>query len=351
MTGDRFEQANAYEGEQRISAAYASNEFSVTEKLKTVIGVRAELFQTYYTGQNQAATEVYENAKIIDKLDLFPSANIIYSLTEIENLRGSYSRTTARPSFKEASKSQIFDAITNRLFIGNIALTPSYINNFDVRYERFGEGGEMVAFSGFYKDFTDPIELTFYESAPDQITPKNLGSAKVYGIEFEFRKSLGFILEGLNKLKFNINASYIKSELSMNIDEYNRRVLAARDGESIDSTRELQGQSPYLINSGLNYINTELGLQTGLFFNVQGKTLEVVGTGIVPDVYTKPFRSLNFTFNKSFGEDKKSTIDVKVSNIFDSKRESVYESYNTSAKTFSMYQPGTEISVGYSYKF
>ena len=315
VTGDLFEKANAYEGEQRITAMYASNEFSLTEKLKTVLGIRTELFQTFYTGQNQAATEVYKNSKIIDKFDVFPSANIIYSLTDEQNLRASYSRTTARPSFKEASKSQIFDAITNRLFIGNIDLTPSYINNFDVRFEKFGEGSEMFAFSGFYKDFTDPIELTFYESAPDQITPKNLGSAKVYGIEFEFRKSLGFILESLDKLKFNINASYINSELTMNIDEYNRRVLAARDGESIEDTRDLQGQSPFLINTGLNYNNSDTGLQTGLFFNVQGKTLEVVGTGIVPDVYTKPFSSLNFTLNKSFGQDKKSTIDVKVSNI------------------------------------
>ena len=265
-----------------------------------------------------------------------------------QNLRGSYSRTTARPSFKEASKSQIFDAITNRLFIGNIDLTPTYINNFDLRYERFGEGSEMFAISAFYKDFTDPIELTFYESAPDQITPKNLGSAKVYGVEFEFRKSLGFILDSFKNLKFNINGSYINSELTMNIDEFNRRVLAARDGESIANTRDLQGQSPYLINTGLNYKSTDLGLQTGLFFNVQGKTLEVVGTGIVPDVYTKPFSSLNFTFNKSFGEDKKSIIAVKVSNILNSKRESVYESYKSSAKTFSSYQPGTEISVGYS---
>jgi len=230
-------------------------------------------------------------------------------------------------------------------------LTPSYINNFDVRFEKFGEGSEMFAFSGFYKDFTDPIELTFYESAPDQITPKNLGSAKVYGIEFEFRKSLGFILESLDKLKFNINASYINSELTMNIDEYNRRVLAARDGESIEDTRDLQGQSPFLINTGLNYNNSDTGLQTGLFFNVQGKTLEVVGTGIVPDVYTKPFSSLNFTLNKSFGQDKKSTIDVKVSNILNSKRESVYESYKTASKTFSSFQPGTEVSIGYSYKF
>ena len=351
VNGDRFEQANAYQGEQRISAVYASNEFGVTEKLKAVLGIRAELFQTYYTGQNQAATEVYNSAKIIDKLDLFPSANVIYSLTDEENLRGSYSRTTARPSFKEASKSQIFDAITNRLFIGNIDLTPTYINNFDLRYERFGEGSEMFAISAFYKDFTDPIELTFYESAPDQITPKNLGSAKVYGVEFEFRKSLGFILDSFKNLKFNINGSYINSELTMNIDEFNRRVLAARDGESIANTRDLQGQSPYLINTGLNYKSTDLGLQTGLFFNVQGKTLEVVGTGIVPDVYTKPFSSLNFTFNKSFGEDKKSIIAVKVSNILNSKRESVYESYKSSAKTFSSYHPGTEISVGYSYSF
>jgi len=351
VTGDLFEKANAYEGEQRITAMYASNEFSLTEKLKTVLGIRTELFQTFYTGQNQAATEVYKNSKIIDKFDVFPSANIIYSLTDEQNLRASYSRTTARPSFKEASKSQIFDAITNRLFIGNIDLTPSYINNFDVRFEKFGEGSEMFAFSGFYKDFTDPIELTFYESAPDQITPKNLGSAKVYGIEFEFRKSLGFILESLDKLKFNINASYINSELTMNIDEYNRRVLAARDGEPIEDTRDLQGQSPFLINTGLNYNNSDTGLQTGLFFNVQGKTLEVVGTGIVPDVYTKPFSSLNFTLNKSFGQDKKSTIDVKVSNILNSKRESVYESYKTASKTFSSFQPGTEVSIGYSYKF
>ena len=83
-------------------------------------------------------------------------------------------------------------------------------------------------------------------------------------------------------------------------DEYNRRVNAARVGENIDRERDLQGQSPYLINAGLDYNNNDKGLRAGMFFNVQGRTLEVVGTGIVPDVYTKPFESLNFTFNKFF---------------------------------------------------
>ena len=87
-------------------------------------------------------------------LIFFPSANLIYELTDESKFRGSYYRTTARPSFKEASVSQIFDPITDRLFIGNINLVPTYINNFDIRYENFGESGEMFAISGFYKDFT-----------------------------------------------------------------------------------------------------------------------------------------------------------------------------------------------------
>ena len=349
--GDLYEPANTFDATQNISAGYISNEFSVSEKLKAVVGLRAELFSAIYTGQNQAATEIFVDEKIIDKLDLFPSANFIYSLNDNSNLRVSYSRTTARPSFKEASKSQIFDPITNRLFIGNIDLEPSYISNFDIRTEFFGENSEMFAISGFYKDFKDPIELTFYESAPDQLTPRNLGNASVFGIEFEFRKSLGFLLKSLENLKFNINASYIESDLTMFEDEYNRRVNAARDGESIEKSRELQGQSPYLINAGLNYSDSEIGLQTGLFFNVQGETLEVVGTGIVPDVYTVPFNSLNFTFNKKLGEEKKSTVDIKVSNILNSKRKSVYQSYKASDKTFTQFNPGTEFSIGYSYNF
>ena len=349
--GDLYEPANTFDATQNISAGYISNEFSVSEKLKAVVGLRAELFSAIYTGQNQAATEIFVDEKIIDKLDLFPSANFIYSLNDNSNLRVSYSRTTARPSFKEASKSQIFDPITNRLFIGNIDLEPSYISNFDIRTEFFGENSEMFAISGFYKDFKDPIELTFYESAPDQLTPRNLGNASVFGIEFEFRKSLGFLLNSLENLKFNINASYIESDLTMFEDEYNRRVNAARDGESIEKSRELQGQSPYLINAGFNYTDSEIGLQTGLFFNVQGETLEVVGTGIVPDVYTVPFNSLNFTFNKKLGEEKKSTVDIKVSNILNSKRKSVYQSYKASDKTFTQFNPGTEFSIGYSYNF
>lgn len=347
--GDQFNANDAYEGEQSIGATYFSAEFSLAEKFKTVLGVRTEYFSSYYTGQNN--TIVYDRKPILDEFDVFPSANLIYAVNDDINIRASYGRTTARPSFKEASVAQIFDPITSRLFIGNIDLVPTYVNNYDLRFERFGENGQMFAVSGFYKDLTDPIEQSFFLQAPTQITVDNLGNGTVYGIEFELRQRLGFISEGLNNLKVNANISFMKSELTMSDGEFESRTLAARDGETVERERDLQGQAPYLVNVGLDYNNSDAGLQTGLYYNVQGATLEVVGIGLVPDVYTQSFDSLNFTINKTLGESKNSTIDLKVTNILGSQRLSEYESYKATNQTFSLREPGTEISLGYSFKF
>ena len=349
--GNLYQSANSYEGEQRIYSGYFSNEFELIENLKSVVGIRTELFQSYYTGQNQSGSQVFYNEKIIDNFDIYPSANLILSLNENSNLRSSFSKTTARPSFKEASRAQIYDAISDRLFIGNLDLKPSYIDNLDMRYEIFGDKGDIIAFSGFYKTFKDPIELTFFASAPNQLTARNLGSAKVYGAEFEIRKPLNIISDDVRKWRFSLNASLIKSSLEMFEDEYNNRLNAARDGESISRTRDLQGQSPFLINSNIEFLNEETGFQYGLFYNVQGRTLEVVGTGIVPDVYTVPFHSLNFNLKKFLDDDGKSSISIKAKNILNSKKESVYESFNISDEIWTSRMQGTEISIGYSLRF
>ena len=349
--GNLYQSANSYEGEQRIYSGYFSNEFELIENLKSVVGIRTELFQSYYTGQNQSGSQVFYNEKIIDNFDIYPSANLILSLNENSNLRSSFSKTTARPSFKEASRAQIYDAISDRLFIGNLDLKPSYIDNLDMRYEIFGDKGDIIAFSGFYKTFKDPIELTFFASAPNQLTARNLGSAKVYGAEFEIRKPLNIISDDVRKWRFSLNASLIKSSLEMFEDEYNNRLNAARDGESISRTRDLQGQSPFLINSNIEFLNEDTGFQYGLFYNVQGRTLEVVGTGIVPDVYAVHFHSLNFNLKKFLDDDGKSSISLKAKNILSSKKKSVYESFNISDEIWTLRNQGIEFSVSYNLTF
>jgi hypothetical protein len=346
-----FEPANNFKSNSNVAAAYISEEFNITEKLKSVLGLRFENYQLNYTGVNNQGTIDLNDENILDEADLFPSANLIYALNEEVNLRTSYYKTTARPSFKEASIAQIFDPLSDITFIGNINIQPSYIDNFDVRYERYGDNGQLFAVSAFYKSFTDPIELVAFPEAPNNLQPQNVNSADVYGAELEIRKNFGFITEGLKKFSVNANFSVIESVVEMSQQEFESRQLAARDGQTIDDERDLQGQSPYLINVGLRYDDNEKGWQGGLFYNVQGETLQVVGIRNVPDAYTQPFHNMSFRLSKAFGEEKQSSINFGFSNILKDVIEINYNSFQAESRIYSRRDPGQQVSLGYSYKF
>ena len=132
--------------------------------------------------------------------------------------------------------------------------------------------------------------------------------------------------------------------------EFTGRVISNPDKE-IENSRELQGQSPYLINSGVIYNSFENNVEIGAYYNVQGKTLEVVGIGNLPDVYTLPFHNLNLNISKSFGKNLDQSLTFKAENLLNSKRESEYDYYNLETSPFSIYNPGQSFSLGYSIKF
>ncbi|MBT8189781.1 MAG: TonB-dependent receptor, partial [Bacteroidia bacterium] len=350
-----FEPANSFEATQTIMGMYAMNEFPVSEKLKAVYGVRFEMFEHKYTGQNNAGTIVYDNKKVNSSTDFLPSANFIYALKERTNLRASYSRTLARPSFKEASIAQIYDALSDRTFIGNIELDNTYINNFDLRFENFGLNSRMFALSGFYKTFTDPIEIVaFSGSAPDNLQPRNVGDGTVYGVELEFRTKLDFITSKFETIRMGGNVSFIQSEVEMDKSpggEYESRVINARDGEIIKETRQMQGQAPYILNGYLNYIHPDRTWEANMSYNVQGSSLAVVGIGINADVYNKPFHSLNFKITNKLGHDKRTSLSWGVNNILGSKRQKIYDSYRASEQLFELFEPGRTISFSLGYRF
>ncbi|KAA3618503.1 MAG: TonB-dependent receptor, partial [Flavobacterium sp.] len=227
---------------------------------------------------------------------------------------------------------------------------PTYIDNFDLRLEKYGENGDFFALSGFYKSFQDPIELSFIRRAYGQYTPLNLGDAEVFGGELELRKRLDFI-PGFEDVRVITNISIIESRQNYSEDEREGRLDNLREGETLDDTRQLQGQSPYLINAGFSYDSEETGWQGGLFYNVQGKTLQIVGAGDVADVYTLPYHNVKFNLSKTFGADKNSTLSLSFDNILDDDVESVYQSFGAEDQLFSKWNPGQRISLGYSINF
>ncbi|NHF58662.1 TonB-dependent receptor plug domain-containing protein [Flavobacteriaceae bacterium TP-CH-4] len=343
--------SDTFDSEISVSAAYLSEEFKLSSRLNAILGVRMEMFDLKYTGERQDGTRL-EDEQILDKTDFFPSANFIYDLNEDANkkVRASYSRTTARPSFKEASIAEIFDPVSSTFFIGNIDIQPTYINNYDIRFESYGEGNNFFAVSGFYKTFDDPIEVQFIREARGQFRPLNLGDAKVFGAELEIRRNLGFI-PGWEDFNLNANISIIESQQNFSENEEDARRDNLREGETLDDNRQLQGQSPYLINFGVNYDNEDNGWQAGLFYNVQGETLEIVGNGDIPDVFTQPFHNLKLNFSKEFGKEIQHKISLNFSNILNDDIESFYKSFGAEDRIFSFRSPGQTISLGYSMQF
>jgi outer membrane receptor protein involved in Fe transport len=353
--------SNAYKSNVHNTAAYVSNEFYPFSKLKTIVGLRVENYVMRHTGQDQNGSRKLDNEKVLESTDFFPSINFIFETSEKQNLRASYSRTVARPSFKELSFAQIIDPLSNTIFNGGLYavdewdgnLRETYINNVDLRWEIFWDRGQNVSASIFYKDFDAPIELVRLTSGvtSTEYQARNVGDGSLYGVEFEFNKSLDMLSSTLKYFNINGNITLTKSEIEMTESEFNSRKEFEKDGQTVERTRDMAGQSPFVINGGLSYNNLETGLSAGLFYNMKGETLLIVGAGVFPDMYVKPFHSLNFSLNKKIGKDKNTTIDFKVSNLLNQKAESVFKSFRAQPELYSSLTPGRSFSLGLSYKF
>ncbi|HEY8512696.1 MAG TPA: TonB-dependent receptor [Cyclobacteriaceae bacterium] len=355
---------NAFESGSVTTAGYVSVEFNVGKRLRTIAGLRAEQFELRYSGVNQQGLEL--NSEIVlDDLNFFPSVNVIYSPGDSQNLRFSYARTIARPSFKEASYAEILDPLTGRTFIGSFFrdvapsgevvwdgnLRATDIDNLDLRWEAFQESGQTLAASVFYKRLNNPIEMVQYVQAPNNFQPRNVGDGVVYGVELEARQRLSFLSPSLDNFSVNANVTIARSRVDMSVTEYNSRVRNAREDEVVSPTRQMAGQAPYIVNAGVFYTGKMNGLEAGLYYNVQGETLTYVGIADKPDVFSLPFHSVNFSATRHFGKDERLQVGVNVSNLLAARREYVFRSFRATDKLFSSVSPGTSFSVKVGYSF
>ncbi len=367
QSGNNNPNPNQYSSQVYNTAAYVSNEMELVKNLKTVIGLRVEKFVQYHTGRDQRfasgdsiAGRNLDNGKVLDNLNFFPTLNFIYALKPSQNIRLGYGRTIARPSFKELSFAQIIDPITNRIFNGSLfAYPPNWdgnlvatnVDNIDLRYEIYTETGGLYSISPFYKRFNNPIELV---RIPEQQTSteyqtRNVGDGQLFGIELEVRTLLGKLAPALNNLEVSGNLTLVNSRIDMTDVEFNARKGYERTGETIGKTRQMAGQSPYIVNGGLSYRSVGSDFNVGLFYNVKGPTLFIVGAGLFPDIVSQPFHSLNFSFQKKLGKDRRASVDFKVSNILNSATREYYKSYKSTNQTFSIFKPGVAFSVDFSY--
>ncbi|MDR1091080.1 MAG: TonB-dependent receptor, partial [Prevotella sp.] len=294
---DDTDRLNDYSGTNAQAAGYIAFNLPF-DKFNIYTGVRLEHNKmslksfTTISGDRSKTTDY-------SYTDLFPSLNASYSFSNEHLIRLAYGRSVNRQEFREMSSSSYYDFDLFSFVSGNPDLKPAYVNNFDIRYEFYPSNSEIFSVALFYKNFKNPIEWTYLDGGGTYTyTFKNADQANNYGIEADIKKKLDFI--GLDDFSLTFNGSLIKSEVKF------------EQNSGANHNRPMQGQSPYLVNTGIFYQSEKLGLNATLLYNIIGKRIVGIGrvstssgttiNNDIPDMYEMPRNALDFAVTKKFGK-------------------------------------------------
>ncbi len=336
---------NKYDASNQLMAGYLGATIPL-RKFNISAGVRVEHnIQTLNT-KNQSNAEIKVDNPITSFL---PSINVAYNISEKMLIRAAFAQTINRPEFREIAPFGFYDYVNNWKLTGSPTLKVAQINNYDLRWEYYPSANESVSFGGFYKDFTNPIEL--YIEPVGTLDPAylygNAPKATCYGVEAEVRKSLNFIADKpvFEKFSVLINASLIKSEVKL--DE--GKLLPGQQ-----STRPLQGQSPYVVNAGLYYIDEANHLQVNIMYNVFGPRIFGIGDKMFATVYQVERHVIDLTVTKGIGKhlELKGGIQDLLNQAFIMKEDSDRDFKKSSDdQQVSYFKRGSYITLGALYRF
>ncbi|WP_271783923.1 TonB-dependent receptor [Aquimarina algiphila] len=341
-----------YEADLLTLAGFANLQYALSSKLTFNGGIRTELFEqnVFYREQQDLETSPFRK-QTIDETFILPSISFKYEINEQSNLRFAASKTVTLPKFTEVAP--FLDEDVTEATLGNPILENSDNYNVDLKWEHFPEqSGELVAATLFGKYIDNPIEKVFVASASNVNTFINSDNAIIFGAELEYKKNLGnlFKVEETvwNNLSFGINATlmYTKVEIDPSVTTFNGSNIAPTNLD-----RQLQGASPYLINTDLSYSKTfnTHKITSGLDFNIFGDRVYSAGGNGVGDIFEKGFGLLNFNFKDEIGDHI--VLSFKARNLLNPSIER-YQDQEDIGQEFTTYKfdNGINISLGVTFK-
>lgn len=295
---------DGYRASQSLAAAYLMLDWPIWSWLRTVGGARLEAFrQTLNPGTPIGENTDDSSSVFRTDLDVLGSAGLIFTLTPDMFVRASYGTTVARPQIRELAQFVFPDFVRDRTLIGRADLGRTRIDNVDLRWEYYFSPTELVAVSGFFKNFENPIEMITYGNRT--FSYRNVEGGINAGAEIEGRFSFGRFHDALRFFDLAANVSLVYSEV---------RLTPEQAASSTSRSRPLAGQSPYVVNVSLGFTHPDSGLTLRVFYNVFGERLIEAGTMMLPDVYQQPFHS--FDVSASLDLPANFSIRAVVENIF-----------------------------------
>lgn len=300
MGGFKLEEATKvsdnYQASSMLNAGFLMFDAKIAEKFRFVGGARVESYNQVFS-YTESGTNI--DRKIdTTVVDLLPSLNFIYAINKKMNFRLSYYKTLSRPEFRELAPFAFYNFAMDNILSGNPNLKRALIDNMDVRYEIFPGAGQVFSVSGFYKQFTNPIELVNRTgvSGASELYYTNVDKVINYGTELEYRIKLGVFF----KDSLKSNGILENTTLYTNLALIQSKVDISNINGAIGSSRPLQGQSPYIVNAGLQYTNPRTNLTVSASYNVVGRRIYIVGNVQEPDVWENHRNVIDLQISKTF---------------------------------------------------
>lgn len=318
------------------------------------------------TGQlfiNAASTEEEIKAAANTTLkqdDVLPSLGFVFEPVQKFSVRGTYSETIARPTFKELTPTFQYEYLGADSFVGNRDLKISALKNYDLRLEYYPNADTFLSVSWFSKKMEDPIEYQAARAGGDSfIRAVNYPEGDVNGYEFEVRQKLGAFWQALEGFSVQGNLTIMDSEVTLpgneiqKYEDYNRGNPASAVDIETASKRPMRETPDYLVNTSLLYDHERWGTQVGVFYTLKGDTLVAGGSlqgAYVPDVYADPYGELSIGISQKFMEIWK--LSFRAKNILDPEITTSYRSpFFDEEQTESSYTKGVGYSISLGCEF
>lgn len=272
----------------------------------------------------------------IDQTDVLPSIGLVLKIIGDVSLRGTYSHTIGRPTFKEITPVSQQDRIGGQLYAGNPTLVISQLENYDLRLEWNPGDGRLLSLSAFRKDIQNPIDNSFASSNGQiYVIPFNYSEGSVEGLELEARYDLGRLHQWLEG--FSVGGNYTLLDATVTLPETDVSDLVnGLESYGIDASdvgeRRMKDQPDNLLNLYLMYESARLGTSVGLFANYTGETLLAGeawppaqdGSVYIPNLVKKPYTSLDIRVSQKLWKHAKLTLSAE--NILNPVIEEVWQS-------------------------
>jgi TonB-dependent receptor len=247
-----------YRVRENVLAFYGLTELHFGDKFLLLPGIRFERTSGKYNGftvlfddggDYLSTTEVPRENSYNHFL---PSLHARFKIAQNTNLRAAYTRTLARPNYRDLTPFQIIFEEDLEIERGNTSLVPTTSDNFDVLAEHYLGSVGVISGGFFYKRLNQYIyPFTFNENRLvggtnetfRVLQPLNGDKADLYGFELAFQNRFSFLPKPLDGLGVYANYTYVTSDT----------LLPGEDLTSPGRKSILPGQAKNVANFALSY--------------------------------------------------------------------------------------------------